>query len=72
MTRKEWISKHYPEAINEKMVGGVLGCPKGYDLLCRMDKSILKDSPCANRILERETLFRLCELCWNKEMEVSE
>lgn len=72
MTRKEWIGEHYPEAINEKFWGGVLGCPKGYPLLCHMDQSIREDPPCIQHGLECKTSLVTCEQCWNKEMEVAQ
>ena len=68
MTRKEWIREHYPEAINEKFFGGVLGCPKGYPLLCSTDQSIRENPLCMQY---SKTSSATCERCWNKEMEVS-
>ena len=72
MTRKEWIREHYPESINEKFLGGVLGCPKGYPLLCSIDQSIREDPPCIQHSLECKTSLVTCERCWNKEMEVAQ
>lgn len=69
MTRKEWIREHYPEEINEKFLGGVWGCPKGYPLLCRMDQSIREDPPCMQH---SKTSSVTCEQCWNQEMEVAQ
>ncbi len=72
MTRKEWIREHHPEAIKKGFWGGVLGCPKGYPLLCRMDQSIREDPPCVQHGLECKTSSATCERCWNKEMEVAQ
>lgn len=69
MTRKEWMKEHYPKACNEKFLGGVLGCPKGYELLCRMDQSLREGPSC---IQPSKTSLVTCEQCWNQEMEVSE
>lgn len=72
MTRKEWMKEHYPKVCNEKFFGGVLGCPKGYELLCRMDQSIREDPPCIQHSLECKTSLVTCEQCWNQEMEVAQ
>ena len=69
MTRKEWMKEHYPESINEKFFGGVLGCPKGYPFLCRMDQSIREIPPCMQH---SKTSPVTCEQCWNQEMEVAQ
>lgn len=69
MTRKEWIRAHYPEAIKEDFWGGVLGCPKGYSLLCHVDRSICEDPPCIQHSLECKTSLAACEQCWNHEIE---
>lgn len=37
MTRKEWIEKHLPAYVNDRADGGVIGCPRSYRELVRMD-----------------------------------
>lgn len=41
MTRKEWIEKNLPAYVNDRADGGVIGCPRSYRELVRMDPSVL-------------------------------
>lgn len=70
MTRKEWIEKNLPKWINENADGGVIGCPRGYRELVRMDPSVLTDNPCKG--CHALSSFHVCESCWNQELNVKE
>ena len=63
MTRKEWIEKNLPAWINENADGGVMGCPRAYRELVRIDPSVLTSCK-GNRIT--------CTECWNMELNVKE
>ena len=70
MTRKEWMEKNLPKWINENADGGVIGCPRGYRELVRMDPSVLTDNPCKG--CHALSSFHVCESCWNQELNVKE
>ena len=63
MTRKEWIEKHLPAYVNDRADGGVIGCPRSYRELVRMDPSVLTDNPCKG--CHELSSFHVCEECWN-------
>ena len=70
MTRKEWMEKNLPKWINENADGGVIGCPRSYRELVRMDPSVLTNNPCKGcRALSS---FDVCEECWNMELNAKE
>lgn len=52
MTRKEWIEKNLPAYINDRADGGVIGCPRTYRELVRIDPSVLTNKPCKGCIEE--------------------
>lgn len=64
MTRKEWIEKNLPAYINRNAGGGVLGCPRTYRELARIDPSVLMSCKKNNGIT--------CTECWNTELNVKE
>lgn len=70
MTRKEWMEKNLPKWINENADGGVIGCPRGYRELVRMDPSVLTDNPCKG--CHALSSFNVCTKCWNTELNVKE
>lgn len=70
MTRKEWMEQNLPKWINENADGGVIGCPRGYRELVRMDPSVLTDNPCKG--CHALSSFHVCESCWNQELNVKE
>ena len=41
MTNREWVKRHYPEAINDLAYGGVVGCPN--DSKYKLENHICKD-----------------------------
>lgn len=56
--------KNYPDKINDNFLGGVAGCPKDYDGLCKMDRaSCLLDAHTAACSVQKS-----CESCWNAEI----
>ncbi len=69
MTRKEWMKEHYPETINDKCAGGVLGCPRDYWMLGLTDASISGECPHPNYNPDKENLHDICSICWNHEIE---
>ena len=64
MTRKEWIEKNLPEYINNNAGGGVVGCPRSYRELTRIDPGVLMCN-CKNKGIT-------CTECWNMELNVKE
>lgn len=64
MTRKEWIEKNLPAYINRNAGGGVIGCPRTYRELARIDPSVLMSCKKNNGIT--------CTECWNTELNVKE
>lgn len=66
MTRKEWIEKNLPAYINENADGGVIGCPRSYRELTRIDPSVLTNNPCKG--CHELSSFHVCEECWNQEI----
>lgn len=70
MTRKEWIEKNLPAYINKNAAGGVLGCPKGYHELSRIDPSVFTNKTCIKR--RGDESFDVCEECWNMELNAKE
>lgn len=64
MTRKEWIEKNLPAYINRNANGGVVGCPRTYRELARIDPSVIM-SNCKNKGIT-------CTECWNMELNVKE
>lgn len=70
MTRKEWIEKHLPAYINDRADGGVIGCPRSYRELVRMDPSVLTNNPCKG--CHELSSFHVCEECWNQELNIKE
>lgn len=69
MTRKEWMKEHYPEAVNDRCAGGVLGCPRDYWALRLTDTSIHWDCEHPNYNPDKEKLHDICSKCWNHEIE---
>ena len=69
MTRKEWIEQNLPAYINENADGGVIGCPRSYRELVRIDPSVLTNKACKG--CHEMTPF-VCELCWNTKLNVKE
>ena len=63
MTRKEWIEKHLPAYISDRADGGVIGCPRSYRELVRMDPNVLTDNPCKG--CHALSSFDVCMECWN-------
>lgn len=59
MTRKEWIEKNLPAYINRNAGGGVVGCPRSYRELVRIDPGVLIS--CKNNGIT-------CTECWNQEI----
>ena len=70
MTRKEWIEKNLPAYVNDRADGGVIGCPRSYRELVRMDPSVLTDNPCKG--CHELSSFHVCEECWNQELNLKE
>lgn len=70
MTRKEWIEKNLPTYVNDRADGGVIGCPRSYRELVRMDPSVLTDNPCKG--CYALSSFDVCTECWNQELNVKE
>ena len=70
MTRKEWIEKHLPAYISDRADGGVIGCPRSYRELVRMDPNVLTDNPCKG--CHALSSFDVCTECWNQELNVKE
>lgn len=64
MTRKEWIEKNLPAYINRNAGGGVVGCPRTYRELARIDPSVL--------ISCKKNSGITCTECWNTELNVKE
>lgn len=64
MTRKEWIEKNLPAYINRNAGGGVVGCPRTYYELARIDPSVL--------ISCKKNSGITCTECWNQELNVKE
>lgn len=63
MTRKEWIEKNLPAYINDRADGGVIGCPRTYRELVRIDPSVL--TSCKGDGIT-------CTECWNMELNIKE
>lgn len=63
MTRKEWIEKNLPAFVNNNAGGGVMGCPRTYRELVRIDPSVL--TSCKGDGIT-------CTECWNMELNVKE
>ena len=63
MTRKEWIEKNLPAYINDRADGGVIGCPRTYHELVRIDPSVL--TSCKGDGIT-------CTECWNMELNIKE
>lgn len=70
MTLKEWVEKNLPAYVRKKAGGGVLCCPSWYHELVRIDPSVLTNKPCENR--HDLNSSEMCELCWNRELNVKE
>lgn len=70
MTRKEWIEKNLPAYINRNAGGGVVGCPRTYYDLARIDPSVLTDNPCKG--CHALSSFHVCESYWNQELNIKE
>lgn len=70
MTRKEWIEKNLPAYINRNAGGDVVGCPRTYRELARIDPSVLTNNPCNGR--QALSSFHMCTECWNQELNVKE
>jgi hypothetical protein len=57
MTLKEKVAKGNNERVDEKFIGGVLGCPSDYGL-----------EPYQDRVSYANSITRhLCIECWNRE-----
>lgn len=63
MTRKEWIEKNLPAYVNNNAGGGVMGCPRTYHELVRIDPSVL--TSCKGDGIT-------CTECWNMELNIKE
>ena len=70
MTRKEWIEKNLPAYISDHADGGVIGCPRSYRELVRMDPSVLTNNPCKG--CHALSSFDVCTECWNTKLNVKE
>lgn len=70
MTRKEWMEKNLPAYINSNAGGGVVGCPRTYRELARIDPSVLTNKTCRKR--RGDDSFDVCEECWNMELNAKE
>ena len=70
MTRKEWMEKNIPAYVNDNAGGGVIGCPKSYRELIRIDPSVCVNKTCEKR--RGDDSFDVCEECWNMELNVKE
>lgn len=70
MTRKEWVEKNLPAYINRNAGGGVVGCPRSYHELARIDPSVLTNKTCRKR--PGDESFDVCKECWNIELNVKE
>ena len=68
MTRKEWIEKNLPAYVNNNADGGVIGCPRTYRELVRIDPDVLTNKTCRKRC--GDDSFDACEECWNMELNV--
>ena len=64
MTRKEWVEKNLPAYINNTAGGGVVGCPRSYRELTRIDPGVL--------MCNRKNKGITCTECWNQELNVKE
>ena len=70
MTRKEWMEKNLPAYVNNNAGGGVIGCPRSYRELIRIDPSVCINKTCKKR--RGNDSFDVCEECWNMELNVKE
>ena len=70
MTRKEWMEKNIPAYVNDNAGGGVIGCPKSYRELIRIDPSVCVNKTCEKR--RGDDSFDVCEECWNMELNIKE
>lgn len=70
MTRKEWIEKNLPAYVNYNAGGGVIGCPRSYRELVKIDPGVLTIKTCKKR--RGDESFDVCEECWNMELNVRE
>lgn len=70
MTRKEWMEKNLPAYINNNAGGGVIGCPRSYRELIRIDPSVCINKTCKKR--RGDDSFDICKECWNMELNVKE
>lgn len=70
MTRKEWMEKNLPAYVNNNAGGGVIGCPRSYRELIRIDPSVCVNKTCKKR--RGDDSFDVCEECWNMELNVKE
>lgn len=70
MTRKEWMEKNLPAWINENADGGVIGCPRSYRELTKIDPSVLTNNPCKG--YHALSSFHVCTECWNQELNIKE
>lgn len=61
MTRKEWMEKNLPAYVNYNAGGGVIGCPRSYHELARIDPSVLTNKTCRKR--PGDESFDVCEEC---------
>lgn len=65
MTRKEWVKQHYPGNVNDKFIGGILGCPYKYPELCKLDPKIEKTMICPGIRRGSGSGVAKCDECWN-------
>ena len=63
MTRKEWMEKNLPAYVNYNAGGGVIGCPRSYHELARIDPSVLTNKTCRKH--PGDESFDVCKECWN-------
>ena len=70
MTRKEWMEKNLPAYVNNNAGGGVIGCPRSYRELARIDPSVCINKTCKKR--RGDDSFDVCEECWNTELNIKE
>lgn len=58
MTQREFVLKNHPNAALKTSGGGVVGCPRNYEILP------VPVDLCSGSKIQRET----CEECWSQEM----
>lgn len=62
MTRREFMEKNHPDAVDDRSKGGVLACPRNYRDLADIDPSAAECSSI------RCGMDPDCTTCWNQEI----